>query len=289
MSVTLRNGLFRASVSQMGAELTSLADLATGQEYMWQADPAWWAGTAPVLFPVIGGLKGGAYTFEGKQYRLPSHGFARNSAFRVSATGADFAALVLSSSSETRESYPFDFSLAVGFRLMSSGVSVRYEVRNTGSGRMYFSIGSHPAFNLPFAGGALENYYVVFEREEALERWFFKDGMVTAGKAAEVMENSRVLSLSRTLFDQGPVIFKGPQSRRFIIANSRNTRSITVATDGVPFVAVWSKPNAPFLCIEPWNGLPDMSDCSGNIVEKEGIIALEPGSCFGTGYSIEVA
>ncbi|HVP18846.1 MAG TPA: aldose 1-epimerase family protein [Spirochaetia bacterium] len=288
--IIIRNGLWGARISETGAELKSLALLATGQEYIWNGDPAWWNGSAPVLFPIIGGLKGGEYSFEGRAYKLPSHGFARGSEFTVSRAGEDFAQFTLSSSPKTREGYPFDFRLKVSFQLERAGIAVRYDVENTGGGRMCFSIGSHPAFVIPFAGGALENYYVLFEREESLERWFFKDGVIEAGKTEEVFENSRVISLSRTVFDRGIMIFKHPASREFAIANSLNSRAVKVITDGVPYLGIWSKPGgAPFLCIEPWHGIPDMSDTSGNIIDKEGILTLEPGASFSTGYRIEVS
>jgi galactose mutarotase-like enzyme len=287
--IGIRSGLWSARISETGAELKSLSSVSSGQEYIWNGDPAWWSGSAPVLFPVIGGLKGGEYSYEGRSYKLPSHGFARGSDFSVTRSSADFVELTLMSSPKTREGYPFDFSLAVTFQLENAGIAVRYDVRNTGTGRMYFSIGSHPAFVLPFAGGALENYYVLFEREESLERWFFKDGIVVAGKTEEVMENSRILNLSRTAFDQGIMIFKHPVSREFSIVNSRNSRAIRVLTDGVPYLGVWSKPgSAPFLCIEPWHGIPDMSDASGNLVDKEGIISLEPRAAFSTGYRVQI-
>ena len=287
--ITLRNGLWGARISETGAELKSLASLSSGREYIWHGDPAWWNGSAPVLFPVIGGLKGGQYSFEDRSYALPSHGFARTSEFAVTRAGEDSAELTLTSSPKTREGYPFDFSLRVSFQLERSGISVGYDVTNTGTGRMYFSIGSHPAFAVPFAGGTLENYYVLFEREEELERWFFKDGLVVAGRTEEVLENCRVLSLSRTCFEQGIMIFKRPRSREFAIANSLNPHAVRVLTDGVPYVGVWSKPGgAPFVCIEPWHGIPDMSDTSGNLVDKEGIQALEPRGVFTTGYRVEI-
>jgi galactose mutarotase-like enzyme len=290
MSVTIQNNRYSARIAETGAELKSLVDRSTGKEYIWQADPAWWAGSAPVLFPVIGGLKGGAFTFEGRLHKLPSHGFARTSEFRVAQAGAESVSFELSADAKTREMYPFEFLLRVSFALEQSGIAVRYDVSNRGTGTMWFSIGSHPAFNLPFAGGHLENYYVVFEREENMERWFFKDGMVVAGKTAEILTNCRTLSLSRAIFDQGPVIFKHPESREFTIVNSRNSRAITVATEGVPYVAVWAKPNgAPFLCIEPWHGIPDMSDCTGNLMEKEGIMSLGRGATFTTGYRVEIS
>ncbi len=288
--ITLRNSRWGARISETGAELKSLASLSSGQEYIWNGDPAWWNGSAPVLFPVIGGLKSGEYAFEGRTYKLPSHGFARASEFIVTKTGDDSVELTLASSPKTREVYPFEFSLKIGFQLEHAGISVRYDVANTGAARMYFSIGSHPAFVVPFAGGVLENYYVLFEREENLERWFFKDGIVLAGKTEEALDNSRVLSLSRTTFDQGIMIFKHPVSKTFSIVNSRNSRALRVLTDGVPYVGIWSKPGrAPFLCVEPWHGIPDMSDTSGNLVDKEGILSLEPRATFSTGYRVEIS
>ena len=122
MSVTIANGLWQARIAETGAELKSLVDLATGQDYMWSADPAWWNGTAPVLFPVIGGLKDGSYTWEGRQYKLASHGFARGSQFTVVSSSPESAQLELCSSATTREMYPFEFSLRVGFSLERTGL-----------------------------------------------------------------------------------------------------------------------------------------------------------------------
>lgn len=288
--ITLSNGYWNARVAETGAELKSLSNAATGQEHIWHGDPAWWNGSAPVLFPVIGGLKGGEYRHEGRTYKLPSHGFARASEFAVVRSDAESAEFRLESSEATRAGYPFDFVLTVSFALTRSGIDVRYAVRNSGRDRMLFSIGSHPAFVVPFAGGALENYYILFELEEDLERWFFKDGVIVAGKTAEVMENSRVINLTRRCFDDGIMIFKNPRSREYAIVNSKNSRAVRVVTDGVPYLGLWSKPGgAPFVCVEPWHGIPDMSDTSGELAEKEGIISLPPEGEFETGYRVEIS
>jgi len=241
-----------------------------------------------VLFPIVGGLKDGVYTFEGRQFALGNHGFARASEFAVARQERDSAELILRSSAKTRESYPFDFSLSVSFLLERAGLSVRYRVTNTGSPRMYFSIGSHPAFVLPFAGGTLENYYVLFEREESAQRWFLKDNLILADKTEEVFMNSRIISLSRSLFDQGALIFKHPRSREFSIMSSLSARSITVITESTPYLGIWAKPGGPFLCIEPWHGIADSTGSSGNLTEKEGIQYLDAGGSFETGYRIEI-
>jgi galactose mutarotase-like enzyme len=288
LTMVIKNGIYAATISQTGAELKSLADMSSGKEYIWHGDPAWWNGSAPVLFPIVGGLRDGAYTFEGGTYKLGNHGFARASEFSIVREGTDSAELALSSSAKTKESYPFDFRLAVEFSLKRTGMSIRYTVTNTGSRRMYFSIGSHPAFVVPFAGGALENYYVIFDQDESNERWFIKDNLVVADKTEEVFENGRIISISRTLFDQGALVFKHPRSREFTIKNSLNPRFLKVVTEGAPYLGIWGKPGGPFVCVEPWHGVADATNASGDLAAKEGILSLEPRGAFNTGYRIEI-
>jgi galactose mutarotase-like enzyme len=288
VSIVIRNNLFAAKINEKGAELKSLANLASGQEHIWHGDPAWWAGSAPILFPIVGSLKGGTYTWQGRQYALPNHGFARGSDFTVIRQDGGAAELSLSSTAITRESYPFDFSLRVLFELTGKGLAVRYTVANTGRERMYFSIGSHPAFMVPFAGGALENYYVLFDREESTQRWFLKDNLLLADTSRDMLENGKIISLSRTLFDEGALVFKHPRSRVFSLRSSLSPLSVSVVTDGAPYLGIWAKPGAPFVCIEPWHGVTDSTNASGNLVEKEGIQYLDPAGTFVTGYRIEI-
>jgi galactose mutarotase-like enzyme len=289
MNAVIENGSYSAMVSSTGAELKSLKDATSGREFMWQADPAWWKGTAPVLFPIVGGLRNGKYRFDGAEYELPQHGFARTAEFRQIASTGDAVEFELQSSAETMAKYPFEFRLRALFALERCGLAVRYSVTNAGNRPMYFSIGSHPAFNIPIESGSLESHYVLFDQSENSERYFFKDGTYVAGKTAEVFDNSRVISLSRSLFDQGPIIFKGLQSSEFTIMCSKGKKSVKVATNGPPsFFALWSKPNAPLLCLEPWEGIPDSSDASGELIEKEGIMKLEAGRAYETGYRIEI-
>ena len=196
VSITLRSKGFTARVDEKGAELKSLVSLSTGQEHIWHGDPAWWTGSAPILFPIVGSLKGGAYAYQGRHYALPNHGFARGSQFAVVRAAGDSAELALASNALTRENYPFDFSLRVEFRMTDRGLSVRYIVANTGRERMYFSLGSHPAFVVPFAGGVLENYYVLFDREESARRWFITDNLLEDDVTQDVFENGTIINLA---------------------------------------------------------------------------------------------
>lgn len=285
--ITLQNRFLTAAIAQKAAEIKSLKDRAAGIEYIWRADPAYWGGSAPVLFPIIGGLKNNAYFFENKTYSLPSHGFARAREWAVHKSCEQSVTFRLVSDDATRENYPFDFILDARFTLLETGLRIEYEVTNTGRSKMYFSIGSHPAFNVPFAGGQIENYYIHFSEPENLQRYFFKDGM-HLNETEPIFDNSRQISLTRQIFDRGPIILKNPASTDFAIRNSRNSKQIRVSTGGVPYLAFWSKPGAPFVCIEPWYGVPDNIDTDQQLTAKEGIMGLERGCVFKTAWSIDI-
>ncbi len=287
-TIKLQNENFSASISPLGAELKSLVEKKTGTEYIWGGDPAWWNGSAPVLFPIVGGLKNQKYNYNGKTYSIANHGFARRSRFKLISRTQSTAIFELNSNIETKKMYPFDFSLQVIFSLEFGGIAVEYNVKNNGNGQMFFSIGSHPAFNLPFAGGYIENYYIHFGEEENMERYFFENGLYR-DETAPVFSNCRQISLNRKIFNDGPLIFKKPVSTEFHIKNSLNSKEIIVSTGEVPYLAIWSKGDgAPFVSIEPWFGLPDITTTNQDFTKKEGILSLESGKTFSTTYRIEV-
>jgi len=285
--IELSNSCLTAKISPTGAELKSLKESATGIEYIWQSDPAIWNGASPVLFPIIGGLKNGVCCIKGKEYKIPPHGFVRKKTWKLISQSDAAATFETLSDDTTRPLYPFEFILRGHYVLNQSAVAIRYEVVNKDRERMLFSIGSHPAFNIPFAGGSIENYYVHFSQEEKMQRYFFKDGM-HLNETEPAFDNCRQIYLKKNLFDRGPLIFKAPQSKTFTIMNSKNSKHINVKTGGVPFVALWAPPGAPFACIEPWYGIPDNIDTSGEFFEKEGIMNLETGCTFNTEYQIEI-
>jgi len=294
MIIQIGTERYTASIDALGAELKSLHDRELGREYMWKGDPSWWSGTAPVLFPVIGGLHKGSFLHKGKRYALGSHGFARKSRFRLTDKSNSHAEFELRSDAETKKVYPFDFVLKVAFHTDHSGISVYQTVENPGSGRsswnsaqdvLLFSLGAHPAFALPFDGGTIEDYYIDFGRPEQAERYYFVNSCLSE-KTGPILSNSRQIFLSKTIFNDGPLIFKDIQSREISIRKSRSERKITVSYD-TSFLAIWSKPDgAPFICIEPWEGLPDPVGFSDSFEKKPGIRSLRKGESYTLRYRI---
>jgi galactose mutarotase-like enzyme len=289
VAVTIAGERFEARIEETGAELKSLKDRRSGVEYLWPGDSTWWSGTAPILFPIVGGLKNSKYRHQGAEYSLPQHGFARRSLFHLAEAGAAGAAFELNADEETRKQYPFDFRLRATFLVQDSGLAVQYDLANTGRAEMLFCIGSHPAIRVPFAGGQLENYYLHFRDEEHLERHFFENGLMLP-QTAPVFDTSRQIFLRQDLFERGALIFRHPASEIISIRNSENERAVSVVTGGAPYLGIWAKAGrCPFLCIEPWYGLPDGPEATGELAEKEGILRLQAGGDFRCTYRLEIS
>ena len=167
---TIENDYLRVSVDDHGAELCSIFDKVHNREVIWQADPAYWKRHAPVLFPNVGRHFEDHYRINGTEYPSKQHGFARDSEFTCVDMTADSITHKLKSSDATKENYPFDFELKIKHVLEKNQVSVCWEVVNHSNETMYFTIGGHPAFNVPAQGNdsQKEDYLLTFNGEKSL-------------------------------------------------------------------------------------------------------------------------
>ena len=225
-------------------------------------------------------------SFKGKHYSIPIHGFAKDSKFKLLSQNKNKLVLCLEDSAETREIYPFSFSLNVSFLLVRNKLIVSYEVSNNGEDTMYFSIGSHPGINLPKEKGNLSDYYLKFEKNENLKRYSIINGLLS-DYGVDYLNDKKVINLSKTIFDEDALIFKNVMSRKINLQNNGGDYKIQFDLGDSPHLGIWSKPGAPYVCIEPWNGYDDSESSSGKIEEKEGILKIEKGNKFVTHYSIE--
>ncbi|MEO9805770.1 MAG: aldose 1-epimerase family protein [Reichenbachiella sp.] len=290
MKYSIENDLFKVEIDECGAELCSILSKTSGYEYIWQADPKIWKGAAPVLFPVIGALKDGKYTFEGKSYELPKHGFVRNSTkVRLINRTSSRLSFSISSDEETLAVYPFKFEMKISFFLFESRLQVFHEVVNADKGPIYFSIGGHPAFNYPWKDGEnRDDYYLEFERKENNSIFMISENGLLTKEEQTMMEETNKLSLENGLFDNDALIFTELNSSEVSIKSKSSKGKISINFDDFPFLGVWSKPDANFLCIEPWDGLPDFEDSDHELIHKPGIIKLAPGSIHYASYTIQI-
>jgi galactose mutarotase-like enzyme len=287
--ITLENDDICIHVNPIGAELYSIKTKPDKHEWLWQGDKRYFAQRAPILFPVIGFLKDGVYAFEGEQYAMPLHGFAHHMAFAISDRDSDSLKFTLTDDASTREVYPFTFRLDVTYRISGASVDTQFAVTNASAHTMYFSVGGHPAFNVPFASGDdYDDYFIEFEQEERLERRLFENRLFT-GERRLILDNSRILELNHDLFfTDKAVVLDDVKSDVLWIRSRKGPRALRFEFPGFPYLGLWSTPgaHAPFLCVEPWYGIGADRNDKPAIELKEGIVALSSGDTFTCGYNV---
>jgi galactose mutarotase-like enzyme len=285
--VTIENQQLRLSIHPKGAELQSIFQKEFQTEYMWDGNPAFWGKHSPLLFPIVGTLKGNTYQYQGATYTLPRHGFARDHEFLVEVQTTDSVGFLLKSDASTRKDYPFDFELRVIYRLRGSGFTTTYQVTNPAADPMYFSVGGHPAFKVPMVPGTeYTDYYLEFDEVENAPRWpISKDGLIETMPQA-LLNNTRTIPLKKELFAKDALVLKHPASSGLALRSKKTERGLKMDYPGFPFLGIWAAPNADFVCLEPWCGIADSVDSNQQLTEKEGIQRLEPGQSFERSWTL---
>jgi len=276
--ILIQNSNISATVSTMGAELKSLKQVKSNTEYLWSSDPRFWARSAPILFPIVGKMRQNQYTHNGLSYSMPQHGFARDSEFNIVNQDKSSATLELESSDKTFPSYPFKFYLIINFTLEDDSLKVAYTVKNIDDKTIYFSIGSHPAFNVT------KGSKVIFENIED-GPYYLDDGFVDF---TAKQQQTKEIEINSNTFKNDALIFKNLKSREVRLMDSNDITQISMKFNQTPYLGIWSPVNAPFVCIEPWHGIADTKDHSGELKDKLGINALEAGKEFKTFYVISI-
>jgi galactose mutarotase-like enzyme len=282
LNTTISNSKISASIKHSGAELFSLKNN-QNKEFIWEGNPDFWGKHSPVLFPIVGTLKNNTYTINGIEYQLPRHGFARDMEFQLIEKSENRAVFSLKYTDETLKKYPFQFELQLIYTLQESTLDIEYKVINEGNTKMPFSIGAHPAISLP---DAFENYSLDFEKKEILEYNLLENDLIS-NKTKTLETTNNLVPLNYKLFENDALIFKTLQSNSLtILENSKPY--IKVAFADFPSLGIWTKENAPFICIEPWLGYSDTPENSGDLFEKEGVLVLDADQSFQAKFSIQI-
>jgi galactose mutarotase-like enzyme len=281
--VSIENDLFSAGIRLKGAELASLKDKTNERELIWQADPEIWGGSAPILFPIVGKLKDGKTRINGTPYETPKHGILRIREATVLEHGPTHAVFQFESDNQTLELFPFPFIFKATFRLIETGLLVDYEISNTGTEPMLFSVGSHPAFALDLELRALSDYFIEFSEPETLDLYGFVDGFLGTMEENFLREKS-FFRLRESMFHENALIFKNIKSRKIRL----NPTGIEVDIRNHPHLGIWQVPGAPYVCIEPWHSFDDAADSDGIFENKPGIISLPANEKFETGYAVRI-
>ena len=279
MYYKIENEFLTCEIDDMGAQLHSLKLKENGKEYVWQGNPEIWYGQAPVLFPIIGQLINDSYCYNGVQYTMPKHGLARKLLFKVKECEGAKAVFSLESDENTLKSYPFDFEYLVSFELKGKALVNTMTVVNKTKGEMYFSVGAHPAFNCN-VGDVIE-----FEKPETLatER-IDKENLIIPEKFP-LIENSKEIEITKEIFEPDALILSDIQSEKLTI---KGENEIEFTFGKCPFLGIWAKPGAPYVCIEPWYGVNDGREVKKDISEKRGIQRLDEGETFEFSWTAEI-
>lgn len=282
MNTTIYNSAISVSIKHSGAELFSLKDN-QNKEYIWEGNPDFWGKHSPVLFPIVGTLKNNTYTIDGKEYQLPRHGFARDMSFELIEKTENTAIFSLKSNAETLQKYPFDFELQLIYSVENTTLYIEYKVINTGKSRMPFSIGAHPAIALP---EDFKNYAFQFEKQEVLKYYLLENDLISNQTETLKSENG-LIPFDYQLFESDALIFKTLESKSLTLLQNSQPY-VKVDFEDFPSLGIWTKPQAPFICIEPWLGYSDTAENSGDLFEKEGILVLEANQIFNSNFSISI-
>ncbi len=273
--VRIGSDLLSAEIAHLGAELQSLTDR-NGVQFMSSGDPAFWAGRAPLLFPIVGRLNGDNYRLDGASYELPQHGFARRLPFVLVAHDSSSATFLLTDTPGTRAAYPFPFEMEARFTIDELTIQTCITIRNVGQTRLPASFGFHPAFAWPLAGGAARSAHrIIFEHDEPAPLCRITPDGYIGPMDRPTPVRDRIIELSDDLFDDGALVWTDLKSRR-LTYGAESGPALQIAFPDTDRFALWTKRGAAFICIEPWAGMADPVDYAGQFRDKPGVFEIEP-------------
>lgn len=284
-SIIIKNDYLAVEVFLLGAEVRSVKNIKNDHEYMWEGNPDIWASISPVLFPVVGRTLNGYITFANKNYPLGNHGFARQSVFKISSQKTDSITLTINTFKLDKNIFPFNLDFTVAYRLEKNKLVTTYEVVNQDTQLAYFSVGAHPAFKCPFdEAHNLEDYQIEFEAKQNLNL----HSLDKNGLFAETSKvNIKTIQISKNTFDNDALIYSNFIKNTVKLSEKGSNRNIKVDFEEFPWLGIWSKPGASYICLEPWCGHADISGFNQEIQHKSGIEEINPGAKWKRRYSIE--
>ncbi|MBQ8183941.1 MAG: aldose 1-epimerase family protein [Clostridia bacterium] len=267
MIYTAESNNFSLGVKEMGAELTSFKSKLTGTEYIWSGNTDIWYGQSPILFPIIGRLLDDKYRLDGKEYTMPKHGIVRKKPFKLVDRTDSSLTFIQTDDDESYEMYPYHFELLVKFEITDNGLSVTHKVTNKSNVVMYYSFGAHPGFNCAIGD------YLEFSDDETLLTERIDHESILIEEKFPVETDGKKLIITKDIFNDDALILSDYKSKSISLKSDMHNRVVKFNFDS-PVLGIWAKPNAPYVCIEPWWGINDNHDKKSDISQKRGIMSL---------------
>ena len=292
---TIVSNTHRVVVNSLGAELSSFQSIEQQDEFMWQGDPAYWTGIAPVLFPIVGELRNGKMSNAGESYAMQRHGFVRKREFFCETIAPNQLRCVFESDESSLLFFPWHFKFSVTFTLDECNLHIDYAVENLDTQSMLFNLGSHPAFALPLQDRKIEDYRIIFNQAENLQRLPLSNNLLVRKAVPYELEHGGgvgAIRLTPDLFNDDALVFTNINSSVLTleyspIGSAFSVKRVSVDTGGAPHLGIWAKPCAPYVCIESWWGHADFEDAIGEFSEKDSIQSLSAGEIFTSRLSVK--
>lgn len=278
--ITIASDKLNVVISTRGAEILSIVD-ENGVERLWQRDPAFWAGSAPILFPIAGGLKEDAYFLDGKRYPMPKHGYVRTIEWTLEKQEKDSAVFLMT---QKAEGFPFDYELRAVYAVCGNVLKVTYSVSNCGKEAFAFGMGAHEGYAIE---GELSDYELVFECEEQFENHELVGNLIRR-EPVLLAQDTNVFPLKEDYFAVDALVFPSLKSREVTLRSRKHDRAVRVSYPQHDVLMLWMKPGAKYLCIEPWLNAPDYLDADMDIMHKPGCLRLEEGEKVERSHTITI-
>ncbi|MDD4546583.1 MAG: aldose 1-epimerase family protein [Oscillospiraceae bacterium] len=288
--INIKNNNIDISVNSLGAELYSVR-AENGINYLWDGKPEYWKGRSPILFPIVGALRGGKADSKMGEVKLVRHGFARFQEWTTEIKGDDLVTLMLASSPETKNDYPYDFLLRVSYKLDNNSLTTTFSVLNTGDCVMPYCIGGHPAFNIPLVQGEeFGDYLVEFEMPETADcRYVDLETGLILTKTRRLLTSQSSFRLDHELFRKDALVFDDLKSRKVKLYSEKSGHGVQMDFSGMEYFAVWSPvKDSPFVCLEPWTGTATLESEDDIFENKRGMRFLNPGEEGTVSYTVTV-
>lgn len=289
MNYQIKNDYLNITISDMGAEMRSLVK--DGVEYLWNGNAKYWSDQSPVLFPFVGRFTNGKYYLNGKEYEMDIHGFARKYPYTVVDRTESSILLEMTDNEETMKMYPYHFILRIGYELKENKVIITYNVQNLSDDVMYFGIGGHPGFRIPFDEGLeFSDYYLEFSGRSYPERVGHTETCFLSGVNERFpLKDDKYLPLEHTMFDDDAIVLQHVADE-VILKSDKGNRKVKVFYPNMPYLGLWHAPKteAPYICIEPWTSLPSRQDIIEEFRYKYDLVRLMADAMYENTWSITV-
>ena len=295
--IVLKSDQLNVEFQTLGGALSSIKDK-EGVEYLWQGDPTYWSGQAPVLFPICGSVRNDTVLYDKedgsqKEGKIPRHGLVRKKEFTLVEQTDNTVTFAIEDDEEMYANYPYHFRLEITYTVTGKTIRTQYKIYNKEAEKsMPYFIGGHPGFNCPLLDGEVyEDYYLEFEKPErcTVPKPFPETGMLDFNDRSSWLNNQKEIDLNYDFFSYGAVTLDELESRTVALRSRKHDKGLKLHFKEFPNLIVWSTLNkGPFIALEPWSGLSTSIEEGDRLEDKKDVKILKPGRFEQLGFDIEI-